>query len=134
MASGTKITRLNFDYQELSKTLIDKQNGIKVILGHIRGLRSVFQAYEHMNMGFCIALQDQGVGQGHLDRQCEKLNEDADMMGIDILVTRADLPFDNRWFLAGDLKMLLDAARLNKIHCPFSEILYDDILEQMRRV
>jgi hypothetical protein len=38
------------------------------------------------------------------------------------------MPFDNRWFVLGDIRGLIEAAQRDKIFMPLSNFLYDTIL------
>lgn len=130
MAQDTEITRLNFLENAATRALIDKRAGLKLEFGTIDALPAALGEYENMNNGFCIALTAQGMAQDDLDRACQSLSEAAIVQDIPLLITKSDLPYDARWFMAGDIPTLIDLARLNKIDCPFSDILYDDIITE----
>lgn len=131
MAYNTQFSRLNFHFQEIYKTLIDKRNGLKIMLGLVSGLRGGNLKYSNINKGFAIAFQEQGMAQDELDSLCNKMSEQAGSLAIDILSTKSDLPFDNRWFVMGDIRGLIEAAKQDKIFMPFSNFLYDGILIEL---
>lgn len=128
MAIGKHFTRLIFDFEELNQTIVDKRNGLKISLGLIKGLRGNYARYMTINNGFTLAFQEQGMPQNELDNLCGKMAEQAQSLGIDILSTKSDLPFDNRWFVMGDIRRLIEAAQQDKIFMPFSNFLYDGII------
>lgn len=128
MVFNTSYTRLNFHYDEIYKTIIDKRNGLKISMGLISGLRSSYLQYQNMNKGFTLSFQEQGMPQNELDNMCGKMAEQAQSLSINILATKSDLPFDNRWFLLGDIRALINAAQQDKIFMPLSNFLYDSIL------
>lgn len=128
MVFNTEYTRLNFHYEEIYKTIIDKRNGLKISMGLISGLRSSYVQYQQMHKGFTLAFQEQGMPQNELDNMCGKMVEQAQSLSINVLATKSDLPFDNRWFLLGDIRALINAARQDKIFMPLSNFLYDSIL------
>lgn len=131
MAFGTNYNRLNFHFDEIYKTMVDKKNGLKISLGLINGLRGNNARYMTMNKGFALAFQEQGMPQNELDMLCNKMAEQAQSLGIDVLLTKSDLPFDNRWFIMGNLRGLIDAARQDKIFMPLSDFLYDGIIVEL---
>lgn len=128
MAFGTDVTRLRFHFEELYKTMIDKKNGLKISLGLVSGLRGNHQHYANQNKGFTIAFQEQGMPQNELDNLCRKMVEQTQSIGVDILATKSDLPFDNRWFIMGDIRGMIEAAKKDKIFMPLSNFLYNSIL------
>ena len=97
-------------------------------MGLISGLRSSYVQYQQMHKGFTLAFQEQGMPQNELDNMCGKMVEQAQSLSINVLATKSDLPFDNRWFLLGDIRALINAARQDKIFMPLSNFLYDSIL------
>lgn len=128
MAFGTDVTRLRFHFEELYKTMIDKKNGLKISLGLVSGLRGNHAHYASKNKGFTIAFQEQGMPQNELDTLCAKMVEQTQSIGVDILATKSDLPFDNRWFIMGDIRGMIEAAKKDKIFMPLSNFLYNSIL------
>ena len=131
MAFNTNLTRLNFHYNEIHKTMIDKKLGLKISLGLVNGLRAGYSIYQNKNRGFTICLQEQGMPQNELDRLCLSIAEQSQSLGLDVLTTKSDLPFDNRWFLMGDLRPMLEAGRNGKITIPFSNFLYANIIVEL---
>ena len=128
MTNETFSLKLDFQNDDAAKTLIDKREGLKLNFGLIRALPAAYGQYEQKNNGFCMALQCQGMAQDDLDRACHLLAEAADASGIDLLLSRSDLPYDSRWFIAGDIGTLLQQAKLGKINTPFAQTLYDEII------
>lgn len=131
MTFDTHLTRLNFHYQDIHKTIIDKKLGLKIALGLISGLRPAYSPYQQKNGGFTLCLQEQGIPQNELDHLCRRLAEQARTLGIDILTTKNDLPFDNRWYILGDLRPFLEAGRSGKINIPFSNFLFAHIIVEL---
>ncbi len=128
MFSHTGLIRLNFDSTALSRSLVDKKSGLLLALGFVNGLSSPHQAFEKLHGGFAIALQEQGMGQGELDRACDRLAGEIVLQGVNVLVAKSDLPFDSRWFIMGDIGSLLDLADMDRISLPFDRMLYGPIL------
>ncbi|MFP4313552.1 MAG: hypothetical protein ACLFR0_04400 [Alphaproteobacteria bacterium] len=131
MAFGTHYNRLNFHFDEIYKTMVDKKNGLKISLGLVSGLRGNNSRYMSINKGFTVSFQEQGMPQNELDILCNKMAEQAQSLGIDVLLTKSDLPFDNRWFVMGDLRGLIEAARQDKIFMPLSDFLYEGIIVEL---
>lgn len=128
MVFNTNFSRLNFHYEEIYKTIIDKRNGLKISMGLCSGLRGSYAQYQNVNKGFTLCFQEQGMAQNELDSMCGKMVEQAQSLGINILATKSDLPFDNRWFILGDIRKLIESAQQDKIFMPLSNFLYDSIL------
>ena len=131
MAFHSDTTRLGFHFSEIHKTMIDKKLGLKISLGLISGLRGSYRDYQNKNQGFTICLQEQGMPQNELDRLSLNIAEQAQSLGYDVLATKSDLPFDNRWFLAGDLRPALEAGRNGRINIPFSNFLFANIIVEL---
>lgn len=131
MAFNTNLTRLNFHYDEIHKTMIDKKLGLKISLGLISGLRAGYRPYQNKNHGFTICLQEQGMPQDELDRLCLNIAEQSQSLGYDVLATKSDLPFDNRWYLMGDLRPMLEAGRNGRMNIPFSNFLYANMIVEL---
>ena len=131
MAFNTNLTRLNFHYDEIHKTMIDKKLGLKISLGLVSGLRAGYRTYQNKNRGFTICLQEQGMPQDELDRLCLNIAEQSQSLGYDVLATKSDLPFDNRWYLMGDLRPMLEAGRNGRMNIPFSNFLYANMIVEL---
>lgn len=131
MSFNTNLTRLNFHYDEMHKTMIEKKLGLKISLGLVSGLRGGYRYYQTKNQGFSMCLQEQGMPQDELDRLCMSIADQAQSLGYDVLATKSDLPFDNRWFLMGDLRPFLEAGRMGKINIPFSNFMYATIIVEL---
>jgi len=131
MAFNTDTMRLNFHFSEIHKTMIDKKLGLKISLGLISGLRAGYRDYQNKNQGFALCLQEQGMPQDELDRLCLSIADQAQSLGFDVLETKSDLPFDNRWYLMGDLQPMLNAGRNGIMNMPFSNFLYANIIIEL---
>lgn len=131
MAFYTNSTRLNFHYKEIHKTLIDKRLGLKVSLGLVSGLRKDYAEYQVKNRGFTVCFQEQGMPQNELDHLCASISEQAQSLGIDVLATKSDLPFDNRWYVMGDVRGLVENAQIGRINAPFAHVLYANIIVEL---
>lgn len=129
MSNNTNLTRLNFSFKDLSRTIIDKKSGIKIELGFISGLRAGYSSYQNKNSGFTISLQEQGIDQDELDKHCQELEVDAKIQNIDLLITKSDLNFDNRWYITGDLRKMFECADQDQISLPFEGFLAQEIIE-----
>lgn len=128
MFFNTNLTRLNFHYDEINKVLIDKKLGLKISMGLCSGLRGIYGPYQNINQGFTICVQEQGMQQSQLDQLCSSLTQEANSQGIDILVTKSDLPFDNRWYILGDIRGMMELARRDKLRLPLGYYMYDAVL------
>ena len=128
MADDTIITSFNFNDNLPGKTLSDGRNGQDIILGYVSGLPMVYESESLHNRGLAIALFDKGIGQGELDRRCQKLSADCKFARLEVLITKIDSPFDLRWFIIGDLKQLFELAQKGKMQVPISNIVLDDVL------
>jgi hypothetical protein len=133
MIFNTNLTRLNFNYRDIGQTFIDKRLGLKISLGFINGMRAQYDSYEKKNNGFAICLQEQGMPQNELDRFCSLMIDEAKNSNIDVLLTKSDLPFDNRWYILGDIRALIDAAYIDRISLQLSYSIYDAILYELER-
>lgn len=131
MAFHSDTPRLNFHFGEIHKTMIDKMLGLKISLGLVSGLRGGYSVYQNKNQGFTICLQEQGMPQNELDRLCLSIAEQSQSLGYDVFATKSDLHFDNRWFLMGDLRAMLEAGRNGRINIPFSNFLYANIMVEL---
>ncbi|MEZ5813141.1 MAG: hypothetical protein R3E13_00200 [Alphaproteobacteria bacterium] len=133
MAEAALITPLNFNDTLIGKLLNDKKAGLDIIPGHISGLPPrlavMAETYGHL----CLALINRGMGQQELDMACGKLAGDCLSEDFDILITKSDLPFDSRWYIAGDLDALLEAARQDRMSLPFSDFMYDELQQILNR-
>lgn len=129
MADDTIITSLNFNDNMPGKSFNDKKNGLEVLIGYVSGLPMRYENESVHNRGLSIALFDKGIGQSDLDKLCQKLSEECRIEKLEILVTKGDYPFDRRWYIIGELQKLIEMAKQNKIALPFSDFLYDDVLE-----
>ena len=130
---NTNVTRLNFHYDDIYKTIIDKKLGLKISMGLLSGLRMPYSHYQNKNKGFCIGLQEQGMPQDALDKLCLEIIEETKLKCFDLLITKSDLPFDNRWYIAGDMREFLEAARDDKIKMPFTPSIYEGLLDQLEK-
>lgn len=129
MADETNITPLNFNHGITGQVVMDKKTGVQILFGYVSGLPEQFDDLLPHTRGLGMALQDAGIGQGDLDKACAKLSADCDVLGLQILVTKSDMPFDRRWFIIGDAKSLIEAARKDRIQLPLSAFLYENLLE-----
>ena len=128
----SKHVSLNFNDKIIGKSWIDK-DGLEITIGFISGLPIEIAeiAYPSGDMG--ISVIDKGYGQKELDIACESLIEQCAARDITILITKSDLPFDARWYLIGQLDVLLKDAMNEHIKMPFRASLADDILSQLAR-
>lgn len=129
MAEDTTITPLNFNDALIGKALNDKKTGLDVIFGYLSGMPPDLAETAEKNGGVGLALMDRGYGQHELDQACQKLSGDCLNEDFDILITKSDLPFDTRWYLIGNIDTLIETARLDRITLPFSDFLYDELLQ-----
>lgn len=133
MAAETNLTPLNFNAAIVSKSILDRKNGIEIIFGYVTGMPFEYAELLNYHGGFCFALQDRGITQEILDHKCRKLIEDCAIEKLDILLTKGDLPFDPRWFFIGDITKLMELAVDEKIALPVSPALYDEIYDELMR-
>jgi len=131
MFFNTNLMRLNFHYNDINKVMIDKKLGLKISLGLVSGLRGTYDPYQNTNQGFALCLQEQGLPHNELDRICSQISGDANIQNIDILITKSDLPFDNRWYIMGDIRGMIENAQRNKIRFPLSNYMCDTILVEL---
>lgn len=129
MAEETTITSLNFNDALIGKALNDKKTGLDVILGYLSGMPPDLAELAENHGSIGVALMDRGIGQHELDNACQRLAGECLNETFEILVTKSDLPFDARWYLIGDIHALIDAASRDRMSLPFSDFLYDELLE-----
>jgi hypothetical protein len=128
MFSHASLIKLNFNESIISRRFVDKKTGLLITLGLSNGLSFPYENFEKLNQGFTIALQEQGFGQGELDRSCDRLAGHVADYSLNVLVVKSDLPFDNRWFIMGDLRSLFDLADRDKIKLPFGFFMFGSIM------
>lgn len=131
MAEDTLITTLNFNDALIGRSLSDKKNGMDVILGYISGMPPDLAEVSETHGGVGLALMDRGIGQQELDHACQTLAGECLNQDFDVLITKSDLPFDARWYLIGNLAEMLEAARRDRITLPFSDFLYDELIDHL---
>ena len=129
MAAETAITPLNFNHGLTGTVVLDKKTGVKILFGYVSGLPEEFDELLLETRGLGLALQEAGMPQGDLDRACAKLSGDCSVLGLKILITKSDMPFDRRWFIIGDVRGLIEAARKDRVELPVSSFLYENLLE-----
>jgi hypothetical protein len=131
MADLTNITPLNFNNGIIGRIVMDKKTGVEALFGYISGIPDDYADLLLETRGLAMALQDRGMTQQLLDQACQKLSQDCRAAGIAILITKSDLPFDNRWYIIGDVRAALDAAGNAKLDFPLSPALYDNVLKEL---
>lgn len=132
MFNETHITPLNFNDDIISRSWNDKKSGVAISLGFISGLPADLSDLTYSTGDIGLALSDQGIGQKELDIACQKLASSANKTAP-LLVTKSDFPFDSRWYLLGDLISTLENAQKDRITLPFSNFLYDEILDNIKK-
>ncbi len=133
MAEDTIITSLNFNDNIPGNKFSDKKGELEVIMGYISGLPMRYENEALHNRGLAIALFDKGIGQDVLDIKCQTLAGQIKNEDFDLLITKGDYPFDRRWYIIGDIKALIELAQQGNISMPFSDTIYDNILEIMEK-
>ena len=132
MADDTIFTSpLNFNDGLIGKSINDSKGGISIVFGYVSGLDADLYDLMSHNKGIGIALMDRGIGQKELDLACQSLSDQCGEHGLEMLVTKSDLPFDSRWYLIGDLQKLITLSNQDKIHLPFSGHLNDSVLSEL---
>lgn len=130
----TEFTELDFDRFSPSFFFIDRKAGLKIALG-VAGMVETHQApiaERHGNA--LLTMQSSGMDQDRLDGLCRDLEADCREEGIEILVTKSRHHFDRRWYILGDLRAMLTAAKMDKPRLPFGRFIIDDIDNALSRL
>lgn len=108
-------------------SFIDKKNDVRVNIGAAASLPARFDpirlAYNNMLMG----VQSCGMDQSLLDQMCNLLRLNCKSLGVELLVTKSNRPFDSQWYFYGDLEGLIQVAQRELVRTPFGSALYPDI-------
>lgn len=123
------LLRLDFDFKNLFLNFIDKRTGLLLHLGFVYGLSGIYADFSDRNNGFAICIESKAQPQDELDRECTRLQQDAQSNpDLKLLITKNSYPFDNRWFLTGDFIKMGELSEKNQISLPFDHLLMKDII------
>ena len=131
MAEETQLIPLNFNDGIIGKTLNDRKVGVDIIFGFVSGMPPGLAEIAEAHNDLAIALMDRGIGQQELDHACQQLAGELINAEYEILIAKSDLPFDSRWYLIGNIRSLITAAKTDDVTLPFSNLMCDDIINHI---
>lgn len=131
MAEETQLIPLNFNDGIIGKTLNDRKVGVDIIFGFVSGMPPGLAEIAEAHNDLAIALMDRGIGQQELDHACQQLAGELINAEYEILIVKSDLPFDSRWYLIGNIRSLITAAKTDDVTLPFSNLMCDDIINHI---
>ena len=131
MAEETQLIPLNFNDGIIGKTLNDRKVGVDIIFGFVSGMPPGLAEIAEAHNDLAIALMDRGIGQQELDHACQQLAGELLNAEYEILIAKSDLPFDSRWYLIGNIRSLIAAAKTDDVTLPFSNLMCDDIINHL---
>lgn len=131
MAEETQLIPLNFNDGITGKTLNDRKVGVDIIFGFVSGMPPGLAEIAEAHNDLAIALMDRGIGQQELDHACQQLAGELLNAEYEILIVKSDLPFDSRWYLIGNIRSLITAAKTDDVTLPFSNLMCDDIINHI---
>lgn len=131
MAEETQLIPLNFNDGIIGKTLNDRKVGVDIIFGFVSGMPPGLAEIAEAHNDLAIALMDRGIGQQELDHACQQLAGELLNAEYEILIVKSDLPFDSRWYLIGNIRSLITAAKTDDVTLPFSNLMCDDIINHI---
>jgi len=131
VAEETQLIPLNFNDGIIGKTLNDRKVGVDIIFGFVSGMPPGLAEIAEAHNDLAIALMDRGIGQQELDHACQQLAGELLNAEYEILIAKSDLPFDSRWYLIGNIRSLITAAKTDDVTLPFSNLMCDDIINHL---
>lgn len=120
-------TDLNFYHGLPSHSFVDRKAEVRVNLGRASPVPPQYAEYGKKYGGVLLGIQQSGMGTDRLDQMCNLLALNCRSLGLELLVTKSDRPFDRQWYFFGDIEGLLNAARDELIRPPFTRALHDQI-------
>lgn len=117
-------------------SFVDKKNEVRVNVGYAATMAPRYHALRDIGHNILIGVQSCGMDQARLDQMCDFLRLNCATLGVDLLVTKSNRPFDSQWYIYGDIAGLLRQAQRELVRPPFSPPLYNDLdraLGMMRR-
>jgi len=120
-------TDLDFHHGLPSHSFVDRKSEVRVNIGRVTALPKAYDAYRTKYGGVLLGIQQSGMNRDDLDRMCNLLALNCKSLGMDLLVTKSDRPFDSQWYFFGDIEGLLRAARDELVRPPFTSAVHDQI-------
>lgn len=120
-------TEIEFYRGTASHSFVDKKNDVRVNMGVAATLPVRFNALRDSYNNILMGVQSCGMDQSLLDQMCNLLRLNCESLGVELLVTKSNRPFDSQWYFYGDIEGLLHVAQRELVRTPFSPSLYHDI-------
>lgn len=110
-----------------SHSFVDKKNDVRINIGQAASLPARYDSLRAAYHNILMGVQSCGMDQALLDQICNLLRLNCESLGVELLVTKSNRPFDSQWYFYGDIEGLLQAARRELVRPPFTPAFYDDI-------
>lgn len=123
---------LDFHHGLPSHSFVDKKNEVRVNVGRPSSVPPQYRPLQEKYGSALLGIQESGMSRDRLDRMCNLLALNCKSLGIEILVTKSDRPFDSQWYFFGDVEGLLKAARDELVRPPFTTAVHDQISKALR--
>lgn len=118
---------LDFHHGLPSHSFVDRKAEVRVNIGRISTVPKDHRDLGEKYGGVLLGIQQSGIGADKLDQMCNLLALNCRSLGLELLVTKSDRPFDSQWYFFGDIEGLLKAARDELVRPPFTRALHDQI-------
>lgn len=119
---------LDFHHGLPSHSFVDKVAGVRVNIGRPSIIPPAYRNLQEKYGDVLLGLQESGIARDKMDRMCDLLALNCKSLGIDLLVTKSNRPFDSQWYYFGDIEALLKASKDELIRPPFTSAVHDQIL------
>jgi hypothetical protein len=123
---------LDFYHGLPSHSFVDKKSEVRVNIGRTSTVPKSYVHYTEKYGGVLMGIQQSGMDADKLDRMCSLLGLNCRSLGIELLITKSDRPFDSQWYFFGDIEGLLKAAQDELVRPPFTRTVHEQITSAMR--
>ena len=118
---------LDFYHGLPSHSFVDKKSEVRVNIGRVSTVPKEYTEYQEKYGGVLLGIQQSGMTADKLDQMCNLLALNCRSLGLELLVTKSDRPFDSQWYFFGNIEGLLKAARDEIVRPPFTNAVHDQI-------
>ncbi len=118
---------LDFHHGLPSHSFVDKKSEVRINVGRLSSVPPEYERYRQQYGDVLLGIQQSGMSRDRMDQMCNMLALNCRSLGIDLLVTKSDRPFDSQWYFFGNIEALLSAARDETIRPPFTSAMHDHI-------
>ncbi len=125
---------LDFHHGLPSHSFVDKKSEVRVNIGRPSSVPVQFRSLQEKYGGVLLGIQDCGMSRDRIDRMCNMLALNCKSLGIEVIVTKSDRPFDSQWYFFGNIEGMLKAARDELVRPPFTNEVHERISKAIQIV